>query len=73
MMFRLNSFNGCQFTERTRNIIANDQREITPKIYKAELCLFVWVDAKPLLPRSTAEVMSGRPVSLSTLFLGKPP
>ena len=35
--FRLNSFNGCQVTERTRNSIANDQREITPKIYKAEL------------------------------------
>ena len=38
MKFRLNCFNGCQVTERTRNSIANDQREITPKIYKAELC-----------------------------------
>ena len=38
MKFRLNSFNGCQVTERTRNSIANDQREITPKIYKTELC-----------------------------------
>ena len=37
MKFRLNSFNGCQVTERTRNSIANDQREITPKIYEAEL------------------------------------
>ena len=37
MKFHLNSFNGCQLTERTRNSIANDQREITPKIYKAEL------------------------------------
>ena len=37
MKFRLNSFNGCQVTERTRNSIANDQREIFPKIYKAEL------------------------------------
>ena len=37
MKFRLNSFNGCQVTEGTRNSIANDQREITPKIYKAEL------------------------------------
>ena len=37
MRFRLNSFNGCQVTEQTRNSIANDQREITPKIYKAEL------------------------------------
>ena len=33
--------------------------------------LFVWVDALP--PQSTAEVMSGWSVSLSTLFLGKPP
>ena len=37
MKFRINSFNGCPVTERTRNRIANDQREITPKIYKAEL------------------------------------
>ena len=37
MKFRLNSFNGCQATERTRNSIANDQREITPKIYKPVL------------------------------------
>ena len=35
--FHSNSFNGCQLTERTRNSIANDQREITPKISKAEL------------------------------------
>ena len=38
MKFHLNSFNCCQLTERTRNSIANDQREITPKISKAELC-----------------------------------
>ena len=37
MKFPLNSFNGCQLTDRTRNNIANDQREITPKISKAEL------------------------------------
>ena len=37
MKFRLNSFNGCQVTEVTRNSIVNDQREITPKIYKVEL------------------------------------
>ena len=30
---------GCQVTERTRNSIANDQREITPKIYKAVMVL----------------------------------
>ena len=37
MKFHLNSFKGCQLTERPRNSIANDQREITPKISKAEL------------------------------------
>ena len=37
MKLHLNSFNGCQLTEWTRNSIANDQREITPKISKAEL------------------------------------
>ena len=37
MKFHLNSFNGCQLTEQTRNSIANDQRKITPKISKAEL------------------------------------
>ena len=37
MKFCLNSFNGCQVTERTRNSIANDRREITPEISKAEL------------------------------------
>ena len=31
MKFHVNSFNGCQVTEQTRNSIANDQREITPK------------------------------------------
>ena len=37
MKFRFNSFNGCQVTERTGNSIASDQREITPKISKAQL------------------------------------
>ena len=35
--FHLNSFNVFQLTMRTRNSIANNQREITPKISKAEL------------------------------------
>ena len=34
MKFHLNNFNGCQLTERTRNCIANDQRDITPKYSK---------------------------------------
>ena len=37
MKFHLNRFNGCQLTEHQRNSIANDQREITPKISKVEL------------------------------------
>ena len=37
MKLHFNSFNSCQVTKRTRNINANDQREITPKISKAEL------------------------------------
>ena len=37
MKFHLNSFNGCQLTEWTRNSIANDKRELTPKLSKAEL------------------------------------
>ena len=39
MKLHLNSFNGCQLTESTRNSIANDQREITPKLSEAELWL----------------------------------
>ena len=37
MEFHLNSFNGFQLTETTRNSIANNQREITPKLSEAEL------------------------------------
>ena len=37
MKFHLNSFNGCQLTEWTQNSIANDQREITPKLSEEEL------------------------------------
>ena len=37
MEFQLNSFNGFQLTEWTRNSIANNQREITPKSSEAEL------------------------------------
>ena len=44
MKFHLNSFNGCQLTERTQHSIANDQREITPKISKAELWFFSMTD-----------------------------
>ena len=41
MKYHFNSLNGCQVTERTRNSIANDQREITPKISKTELWFLV--------------------------------
>ena len=40
MEFHLNNFNGCQLTEQTRNSTANDRREITPKLSKAELWFF---------------------------------
>ena len=40
MKFHLNSFNGCQLIEQTRNSIANDQRYITPNISKADLWFF---------------------------------
>ena len=39
--FHLNNFYGCQLTERTRNSIANDQREITPKISKNRVMVLV--------------------------------
>ena len=59
MKFHFNSFNGCQDTERTRNGIANDQREITPKISKAELwflsmthCLIVCYKCMKFQPNS---------------------
>ena len=57
--FHLNGFNCCQLTERTRNSIANDQRGITPKIYKAELwflcmshCLIVLYKCMKFQPNS---------------------
>ena len=37
MKFCSNTAYGYQVIEQTRNSIANDQREITPKIFKAEL------------------------------------
>ena len=59
MQFHFNSFNGCQVTERTRNSIANDQREIIPKISKAELwflcmkhCLIVRYKCMKFQPNS---------------------
>ena len=59
MKFQFNSFNGCQVTERTQNSIANDQREITPKISKAELwflcmthCLIVRYKCMKFQPNS---------------------
>ena len=39
MKFHLNSFNGCQLTEWRQNSIANDQREITPKLSEADMVL----------------------------------
>ena len=42
MKFRWNTSNGYQVIERTRNSILNDQKEITPKISKAELWFCAW-------------------------------
>ena len=63
MKFRLNSCNGCQVTEQSRNSIANDQREITPKISKAELwflcmthCLIVLYKCMKFQPNSFINV-----------------
>ena len=59
MKFHLNIFNDCQLTERTRNSIANDQREIIPKKSKAELwflcmthCLIVCYKCTKFQPNS---------------------
>ena len=41
MKFLLNNFNGCQLTERTRNSIANDQREITKKNIQSRVMVLV--------------------------------
>ena len=42
MKFRWNTSNGYQVIERTRNSIANDQREITPKYSKQRYCSCAW-------------------------------
>ena len=59
MKFHLNSFNGCQLTEQSRSSIANDQREITPKMSKAQLwflcmthCLIVLYKCMKFQPNS---------------------
>ena len=59
MKFHSNSCNGFQLTERTGNSIANDQKEITPKICKAELwflhmthCLIVFYNCMKFHPNS---------------------
>ena len=47
MKFCSNTSNGYQVIERTQNRIANDQREITPKIFEAELwflCMTRWLN-----------------------------
>ena len=39
MKFHFYSFNGCQLTERTRNSIANDQRDIPKNIQSRAMVL----------------------------------
>ena len=41
MKFHFYSFNGCQLTEQTRNSIANNQREITPKNIQSRVMVLV--------------------------------
>ena len=52
LKFCLNSFHGSQVTERTRNSIASDQREIAPKINKAELWFLCMTDGLIVLYNS---------------------
>ena len=54
MKFHSNSFNGCQLTEGTQNSIANDQREITPKIWFLCMthCLIVLYNCMKFQPNS---------------------
>ena len=68
MKFHFNSFNGCQVTEQTRNSIAIDQMEITPKIPKAELwflcmthCLIVRYRCMKFQPNSFGSVQLTEP------------
>ena len=63
MKFHFNSFNGCQVTELTRNSIANDQRDLTPKISKPELwflcmthCLIVCYKCMKFQPNTFSSV-----------------
>ena len=65
MKFHLNSFNGCQLTEQTRNSSANDQREITPKISKAEL----WFLCMTHCPIEFYKCMKFQPNSLNSVQL----
>ena len=76
MKFRLNSFNGCQVTEQTRNSIANDQREITPIISKAELwflcmthCLIVRYKCMKFQPNSF-NLQSGHEIAFTYVTRG---
>ena len=66
MKFHLNSFNGCQLTERTRNSIANDQREITPKIAKAELW-FLCMTHHLIVALMAVNLQSGHEIALQMI------
>ena len=68
MKFHFNNFNGCQVTERTRNSIANDQREITPKLSKAELWFLCMTDC--LIVRY--KCMKFQPSSFNSVQLTEP-
>ena len=76
MKFHLNSLNGCQLTEWTQNSIANDQREITPKISKAELwflcmthCLIVLYNCMKFQP-NCFNLQSGHEIAFTYVTRG---
>ena len=74
--FHLNSFYGCQLTERTLSSIANDQREKSPKIFKTEIwflcmthCLIVLYKCMKFQPNSFNSVqLTERPRNCIYLF-----
>ena len=79
MKFHFNSFNGCQVKKRTRNSIANDQREITPKISKAKLwffsmthCLIVRYNCMKIQPNSfnSVQLQSGHEIAFTYVTRG---
>ena len=62
------SLSKSRIKAREINAVQLGARPLKSQVF---VCLFVWVDA--LRPLSTAEVMLGQSLVLSTLFWGNPP